>query len=681
MLAAVLPLVVLLAFLGAGALGQGQKDMRRDAEVRVAAIAADVDRELDAQVRVLQTIAASPLLDGTVDPKAFHDMAERLIADHPLWIGLSLIDVDGQRLLNEPTLPTGISSRVIDRVSHAEAVRTGQPVIGRVIRSPRGNVAFAVFVPVVRQGRVTSVLSAAVKPVAVHGLLQGNGLPSSWRAGVMDSAHRVVTRTIVPDVPTRLATQAALDAMAQSPEGSYRGVGTDGLPLVVVYKVVPGAGWSVHVAMPQSEYEAPFLRAAWLVGAGAVISLVLLGLFLSLLAREMRLRQLESASLEETRRMEALGRMTGGVAHDFNNLLMIVQGSADLLRRRQSADQRSITLTDAIISASQRGQTLVRQLLAFGRRSTHETVSFRLQDRRDDLRELLQRSVHAEVTVRLDLPDDTWTIHADPSALEVALINLAVNAGDAMPDGGTLSITSANASFARGRDNRTGLSGDFVILQISDTGVGIPQQNLAHVFEPFYTTKPTGKGTGLGLSQVYGFALQSNGKATVQSKPGQGATFTLYLPRGGDVASPVEPEPVHADVSDEGRVLLVEDNDHVAAVAEVMLEHMGYHVLRVHDAQAAIEAMDHAGPFDIVLSDIVLGSEMTGIDLAVHLRRSAPGLPVVLMTGHSEALKHGEADAFPLLTKPFNQEALNKAMRRARQSGGPARVAETSSTV
>ncbi len=664
-LAALLPLVVLSAVLGAGALRQGQRDMERDAQARLSVIAAGVSRELNAQVEVLQAIAASPLLDAPVDPGRFKELAGRLVRDHPLWLDVSLTSREGDRLIDVPALPAGIGRRVIDRFSHAEAVRTGLPVIGRVMRSPRGNVAFAVFVPVIRGGAVVSVLNAVVRPAAVHDFLVANGLPSSWRAGVLDSSQRVVTRTLAPDVATHLGSQEARDAMTRSPEGSYRAVGSDNLPLIVEYKVLPESGWSVHVAMPRALYEAPFRKAALLVGAGAIVSLVLVGLFMWLLARELLLRQREAASVEESRRMEALGRMTGGVAHDFNNLLMIMQGSADLLRRRLPNEARTTALIEAIVSAAQRGQSLTRQLLAFGRRSTHEPVSFRLQDRATDMRELLRRSVPPEVSVSLDVPADTWPIHADPNALEVALINLAVNAGDAMPEGGALSIVAANGQLHR-QDDITGLVGEFVTLSVSDTGVGIPAEHLPHVFEPFYTTKPTGKGTGLGLSQVYGFAKQSNGAVIVNSKPGQGATITIYLPRGGPVSPIVPPEADDATAQADGRALLVEDNEEVGAVAEAMLGQAGYTVVLVRDGQSALDAAAQ-GSFDIVLTDIMLGSGISGLDVAAKLRAGQPDLPIVLMTGYSHALAASNDGAFPVLSKPFDQRSLSAALARARR--------------
>jgi signal transduction histidine kinase len=234
--------------------------------------------------------------------------------------------------------------------------------------------------------------------------------------------------------------------------------------------------------------------------------------------------------------------MTGGVAHDFNNLLMILLGNAEALKRRRGDPDRVAVIAERILAAVQRGETLTRQLLAFGRRSAHAPVSFRLQDRAGDLVELLTRSTGGDIKPTCSIPDDTWPVYADPNALEMALVNLAVNARDAMSEGGTLSIVTRNASLQRERGG-TGLTGDFVAIDVTDTGSGIAEEHLGRIFEPFYTTKRNGKGTGLGLSQVYGFAKQSGGDVSIASKLGEGTTVTLYLPRAAEAPAlaPVEP--------------------------------------------------------------------------------------------------------------------------------------------
>ena len=679
-LAALLPLVVLSAVLGAGALRQGQRAMVDDAQDRVAVLAAGVGRELNAQVEVIQTVTQSPLMDGKIDQARYDQLAERLLRYRPLWRALTLSDAQGQRLTDYPRLASSVPRKVIDKVSHAEAVRTGRPVIGQILTPPKLRPAFVIFAPVVRDGKVDYVLDAVVEPEVIRSLLLSNQLPSGWRAGILDRSFRVVTRTIRPDVAGSLAAPEARAAMARSPVGFYRAMGSDGTPLVVAYRILPGSGWSVHVAMPQANYEAPFRRALWLVGLGAATSLMIVILFMWLLLREIRLRQREAAALEESRRLEGLGRITGGVAHDFNNLLMIMQGSAELLKRRVG-DERASALVDAILTAGQRGQTLTRQLLAFGRRSSHQPVSFRLQDRVEALGALLKQSVQPEVAVGLDVPPAAWPIHADPDALEMALLNLAVNARDAMPEGGRLTIAAANAVLVRGRDDGTGLRGDFVALSVADTGVGIPQDQLVQVFEPFYTTKAPGKGTGLGLSQVYGFAKQSNGAVTIRSRSGEGTTVTLYLPRG---AAPCVPSPrtQSADMQRErGRVLLVEDNPDVADVTQAMLSALGYNVSWFSDAPSALEALEAGEAVDVLLSDIALGAAMSGLDLARRVQERRFDLSIVLMTGYSEALASGVSHGFPVLAKPFGQVQVAEAIRRAREARNEAAPSEATASM
>ena len=670
-LAALMPLVVLSAVLGAAALRQSQSQMQQEAASRVQMLAGLVTRELHAEIESLQTFAQSPIFDDKLDAQRFRAYSERLLQLHPLWMDVSLTDISGDRLFDTPQLPPKIARRVIDLESHAQAVRTGKPVVGRVLRSPRGIFAFAIFVPVVRDGKVISVVVAVVRPTAVRDLLLATSLPAGWRLGVLDRADHVIARTLAPDAATQLAAKEARDAVARSPAGVYRALGADGLPLVVAYRVAPESGWSVHMAMPLNLYEAPARRALWLVGGGGAVSLALMVLFLGLLTREMRIRQREAAALEEGHRLEALGRITGGVAHDFNNILMIVQGSAELLKRRILGNPKAEALTEAILAGAQRGQTLTRQLLAVGRRSSHQPISFHLQDMAADLTALLQRTVPADVVTSMDLDHDVWPIHADPRALEVALINLAVNARDAMPSGGKLTISASNVALQKGRDEGTGLIGEFVALSVADTGVGIAEAHLAHVFEPFYTTKPTGKGTGLGLSQVYGFARQSQGAVTVRSKLGEGATVTLYLPRSS--APPVKLAASSAGelFDNDGHVLLVEDNHEVAQAVEAMLTALGYSVVRVADAAAALARLEGGETFDAVLSDIVMDG-MSGLDFGRRVLVAWPLLPLVLMTGYSEALVGPSNEDFPILAKPFGPSDLTTAINRAR-----ARIRET----
>jgi CheY-like chemotaxis protein len=246
----------------------------------------------------------------------------------------------------------------------------------------------------------------------------------------------------------------------------------------------------------------------------------------------------------------------------------------------------------------------------------------------------------------------------------VALINLAVNARDAMPEGGRLVVQAANVHLSPQRDEGTNLSGDFVRIQVTDTGTGIPAESLSRIFEPFYTTKDPSKGTGLGLSQVHGFAQQSGGALRVESEFGRGATFSLYLPRAAQISIPsVQPATSHNRTGG-GRVLLVEDNPDVAQVTMGMLEALGYQITAVQSAAAALDRQEVA--VDVVLSDIVLGDGPSGLDLAEQLRERRPDLPVVLMTGYSEALAKGRRLGLKVLNKPFGEADLAAALASAR---------------
>ena len=669
-LAGLLPVAVLAAAMGASALRQQQDAMQREALERVNLVSTVLERELTAQIDLVRAIAAAKSLDQPADLDRFAVFANRVRRTQPLWFSVVLSNPAGDRLRVVTDLPIGQTGKVADLESHQRVVATGKPAIGRIrgSNSPTGRPAFAIRAPVIRDGKVIYVVTVILQPKNIRDLLFGVGVPKDWVAAVVDDQGRFVARTAGP--PTMVGTLASRylrDANARAPSGVYEGVTLEGLHNVTAYKVLPEWGWSVHLAIPWDIYQAPLRSALALQIASAALGLALAALFAWLLWRELRLRQRDEAAIEETRRMEAMGRMTGGVAHDFNNLLMIVQGSAELLKRRKDDPARIDAYSDAILTAAQRGQALTRQLLAFARRSSHEPVSFDLKDRTGDILALLDRSTRPAIETTFEVQDGTWPVRADPGALEIALINLAVNAGDAMPEGGRITVAAANVGF-KTRDAGTGLTGDYVALSVSDTGAGIAPEHLAQIFEPFFTTKAPGKGTGLGLSQVYGFAKQSGGAVAVTSKPGAGATFTLYLPRSKTpAASPVratEPAPQRGD----GRLLLVEDNTALAEVTQEMLSTEGYAVTWTPSATAALDLIAGAAPaFDIVLSDVVLDTGMSGLEMAERLRRERPALPVVLMTGYSEALAGGSGRGFTVLAKPFGQAGLAAALLAERR--------------
>jgi PAS domain S-box-containing protein len=365
--------------------------------------------------------------------------------------------------------------------------------------------------------------------------------------------------------------------------------------------------------------------------------------------------------LAQAQKMEALGQLTGGVAHDFNNLLMVVSGQAQLLRGKVGDDARALRALEAIEVSTRRGGELTRHLLSFARRQRLQPAAISLQKRIAEMRELLSASLPASVQLVIDLPKRLWPVEVDLGEFELALLNLTVNARDAMPSGGVLSISAENLALGP-EDDAQGLRGDFMALTVADSGVGIPPDILPRVFDPFFTTKEVSKGTGLGLSQVYGFAQQSGGEVVVRSELGRGTQFTLYLPRtrrqpsAAERAAGVIEEPTAA-----ADILLVEDNPEVAEVAAGLLEQLGHHVRVVGSAAAAIAEVRQARAPDLVFSDIVMAGEMDGVALAHKLREEAPHIPVLLATGYSQAAERIGGE-FPILAKPYELGELGRAI-------------------
>jgi PAS domain S-box-containing protein len=381
--------------------------------------------------------------------------------------------------------------------------------------------------------------------------------------------------------------------------------------------------------------------------------------------QEVRAREAAQARLFQTLKLEALGQLTGGVAHDFNNLLSVITSGVALLRTTNDPARRD-KLVDAMGQAAKRGAELTRRLLTFARRQALKAEALDLAGWLADMRDLLARTLRGDITIETEAADDLWPVMVDSGELELALLNLAVNARDAMPRGGALRLTAANATLRRASDPDQ-LDGDFLSLSVTDTGNGMTPEVLARAFEPFFTTKEAGRGTGLGLAQVYGFVRQSGGAARISSSADGGTTVTMLLPRAKHAASEASaerPQQVNAPQT-MLRVLLVEDDEDVAALTEEMLRHLGHQVARVASATSAIESFGNGAVPDLVLTDVVMPGGQDGLDLARRLAKERPGLPIVLCSGFSGAPLRVAAAGLPLLRKPFGLEDLRQALATA----------------
>jgi signal transduction histidine kinase/CheY-like chemotaxis protein len=379
---------------------------------------------------------------------------------------------------------------------------------------------------------------------------------------------------------------------------------------------------------------------------------------LAQLQDEIDQRQAAEERLRRAQRLEAIGQITGGIAHDFNNLLMVITGNAERLRR-YVADPKQERYVGSIETAARRGERLTRQLLAFSRQQTVTPVVLQLDEVLPKFPEMLQSSLRGDIEIRVDVANNLWPVKADAGELELALLNLSVNARDAMPQGGKLTMSARNVTLADSAATDH-LQGDFVAVAVRDTGVGIAPDVLSKIFEPFFTTKEVGKGTGLGLSQVYGFAKQAGGAAVVTSTLGQGATFTIYLPRTHEVAAALEEPTAAVDPRGSGTILLVEDNKDIADVTKTNLEELGYRVIAVANADTAMEILKANAEIDLVFSDIVMPGQLNGVDLAREIRAQRPETPVILTTGYSAAAQAAAPDGFTIIPKPYQLDKLHQ---------------------
>jgi signal transduction histidine kinase/CheY-like chemotaxis protein/integral membrane sensor domain MASE1 len=381
---------------------------------------------------------------------------------------------------------------------------------------------------------------------------------------------------------------------------------------------------------------------------------------------EVKEREQAEAALHQAQRMEAIGQLTGGVAHDFNNLLTVVTGNAELLCENAPSDA-VLRRASAIVRAAERGKRLTRQLLAFSRRQNLRPEPVDLRQRTREIADMLSRSLRTDIEVTVDLPKQLWPVAIDPAEFELALLNIGVNARDAMPEGGRLRVTAGNVTYRSGTLESDGLTGDFVAVTLSDTGTGMSPDVLAQAFEPYFTTKEAGLGSGLGLSQVYGFAKQSGGTATINSTRGEGTAVKLLLPRAIAAAVPPVPlseaEPTAETAS--ARILFVEDDAGVAEVTAELLEAIGYRPVEASDGDGALAALDGDPTIELVLSDIVMPGRMSGLELARILRKRRPELPVLLATGYSQYVSPTAEEGFVLVEKPYRRDVLGALIRKA----------------
>jgi two-component system NtrC family sensor kinase len=655
----------------------------------------EIERTLDVAhehaLKVFETIDRSlseinEMIDGIPDAdiksreQAFHARLKQLTDSLPQMKSAWVFDAQGHALVNSLAFPApdlDFSDR--DYFKALVAKDTGMFIGGAL--TPRPPYQGAPFFSVSRRrhtgdGSFAGVVQVSVLPEYFENFYARIGRdPGSFFAlGLTDGT--VLARFPVADREIRIDRNGpAGRKIAANPAAGLMTITSpaDGIERRLGYQRL--AEYPLYVS---AGLETSAIRARWLTTMGqhlifGVPATALLFLILSLALRRTQRLYAESAkrmeaeeALKHGQRLEALGQLTGGVAHDFNNLLTVISASADLLRRPHLPEERRLRYIEAISDTVSRAAKLTTQLLAFARRQTLKPEVFDVGQCVQTLSSMIGTLTGSPIEIVTYVPDQPCFIDADAGQFETALINMAVNARDAMGASGRLTLTVRTVAKLPAPAAEATSPHGYVAVSVDDTGVGIPQDQFGRIFEPFFTTKEVGQGTGLGLSQVFGFAKQSGGEVTVASEIGMGSSFTLYLPR---VSGDGRPQPAAAEdapaVDGQGlSVLVVEDNDEVGTFASAALAELGYTTKLVGNAADALtELTRHAEGFDVVFSDVVMPG-MTGIDLAREIRRRHLGLPVVLTSGYSQALSQNGSDGFDLLQKPYSIEQLSRVLHK-----------------
>jgi signal transduction histidine kinase len=650
-IASVLPLFALGAYTSISWLQEKQESLRAHALEEAREILASADRDLFAQIELARLLGDAPVLrEQPPDLARFHKIATLFAQRSMLWDRVILLDPSGQQVVNT-AVPFGTTlPRVVDAASFEETIKHPTRTDVRVTPpgpfSPDGLPGVTFRVPVYQVDALRYVLTIVMKVRAVSRLADDPDLPQTWSPHLIDGRGKIVAAPRTPTLAGEWAAKEALDARSASPSGIFK----SGSPAdeAVAYVTSHLTDWSVAVAIPGSEYRRPFIEGLSALSTAVLLGLLCSGTMIVLIRRELAEQRIQALRRERVSRMEALGRMTGGVAHDFNNLLMVILGNIELLQRRLSSPPAEKYL-QTIHNAAERGSQLTRELLSFSRVEPGQPATFDVSGKLRDLRALLQHSLPENIAIRAELAERPLPVRADPAQFDLAIINIVLNARDAMAAGGALVLRTDFGQFP----DRSGRHG--VVVSISDTGVGIPKETLPHVFEPFFTTKQLGKGTGLGLSQVYGFAKAAGGLADIESRVGQGTTVRIFLPASeAERAKAKAPAIVPAVCGEHKRVLLVDDDADIRSIMADALSEMGFNVAQAADAAEALLQLQTAG-FDILVSDIVMPGGMNGCELVRRARARWPQLAVLLISGYTDSPADAPA---AILKKPFVIEDL-----------------------
>jgi signal transduction histidine kinase len=622
-----------------------------------------IDARLQRDVAALSVLCSSIYLQ-THDWGEFFPRVVRVRSSNADWTSIVLIDAKTAEEIFDTRRPLG-DARPIDPV-HAgplsQVLVSHQPAAGEVQRS--ATTQAWVYAPCVADGN-QFVLAAGVSAQVFQDILVRLAEPSTT-AAVVDAEGRFVARTMA--FRERVATPATdyvRTAIATGRSGLYRGRTYEGLENYTAFRTSTWTGWSAHLAVASTLIDGPTRLSFIVAGFAGLGSLVLAGVLVWLVLRDMAERRGAEEVLRQSQKMEAVGQLTGGIAHDFNNLLTAIIGNLDMIHSKVTGNERLQRLAANALEAARRGAKLSSQLLAFSRSQRMTLGSVDLQALIEGMSSLLAQSVGPSVRVELDIDEQARYVRSDSNQLELALLNLAVNSRDAMPDGGTLRIATSRTT---GSDK--GLPpGDYVEITVSDTGSGMTENVRRRAVEPFFTTKPTGQGTGLGLSQVYAVVRESGGALRVESEPGKGTTIYLTLRAAMPEAAPTPkaeeavpaPSAPPPKPEREQRVLVVDDDALVRRFMTESLRSLGYRVDAFDNGADALEFLRSAS-VDLLLVDYAMPG-MNGADVARQAQALYPGLRVLIVSGFADsAVLEAALGSARQLRKPFDLAELGTAV-------------------
>jgi signal transduction histidine kinase/CheY-like chemotaxis protein len=653
-------------------IGLNYRDDRATTEFATLARARQISDRVDAR---LEAVAATMRALGTIRSIKARQWSEaydrsgeiaRLDAD---WKSVALIDLDQGIELFDLRRPKGMTRAIDAAAARALAVRgRAVPTFSGVVSAPGGGYEIQAWLAIGAAPGPAYLLKVSLDPRLVQRILLASA-PREGVSGVVDRHGLFIARNLA--WPKRLGTPGTLyvqNAITRARTGLYKGITWEGLPNYTAFTTSPLTGWSAHVAVSSALIDSP--QAGWRLASmlAALASLMLAILLTFVILNLVAQRRAADLRAQQIGRLEAVGKLTGGIAHDFNNMLAIIIGSLDLAQRRFAKGDTDIgRYLDNAMGGAHRAADLTRRLLAFSRRQSLTPAPVDANELITTMGELLHRTLAADIKVATRLAPDLWPSFVDAAELENAILNLAINARDAMPDGGTLTIATANL------EHRPGEKTDHVAITVTDTGTGMTHEVAARAFEPFFTTKDVGHGTGLGLSQIHGFAVQSGGEASISTQPGQGTSVAILLPRHRLRAG--EQIQTHASPQDrqtpEGKpeeiILVVEDEDQVRNTTVEALRSIGYTVLHAADGEDALIIVERWPGIKIVLTDIVMPG-MSGRELAKRIARFQPAIRTFFVSGFEP--DEGEQDGQPILRKPFSVAELARFVRSALDERG-----------